>query len=198
MARIATPERMQGSWYRQYGRMPIHAHRADAIQGRFTNRTARILIAGCGAGYTVAELTERGYTQVWGCDAAAWIINQGKAEMPQIASRLLVADCTVRSHLSAVRTAAGLTGSQRFALVITDDVLPCMESEAELQTLLSELRRITQAMGHVVTCTHPWLPGDLASRIPGTGLWWRTADEWKASINAASEWLWDCELGVIV
>lgn len=202
MSTIATPERMSGDsptrWYDNYGRMPVHTFRAETVRGRFSNLSSKLLVAGCGAGYLVDELTQRGYTDVWGVDAAAWLITQGQLEMPQIATRLLVADCLSRPSLAAVRSAAGLSGNQRFAAVITDDLLPCMTSEAELQTLLTELRRVSSAMAHVVTCLHPWIQGDLESRIPNTGIWWQTAADWKASIGVTSEWLYDVELGEVI
>src|SRR3972149_5169510 len=78
MSVLATPERMSGTsatrWYDAYGRMPVHALRAVEIRGRFTNLGSRILVAGCGNGAVVDELTQRGYTSVYGCDAAARLI----------------------------------------------------------------------------------------------------------------------------
>jgi hypothetical protein len=159
-------------------------------------RNNKLLIAGCGYGYLVAGLMADGFTDVWGCDASAWAIQQAQALHPAIAGRFVVADITVRQNLNALRAAAGLSGNQRFRAAVTEDVLPCAATEAEAQTMLTELRRITTDMAHLITMRFPdgTLQPDGSVTAPWSvepvqmpGFLWRSPAEWIAIINNAGE-----------
>ncbi len=164
-------------------------------------------MAGCGFGYLVKHLMIGGFTDVWGCDISQWAIAQGQLATPAIAIRLVVADCTNRSSLNALRTTAGLTGNSRFRLVITEDMLPAADATAEAQTMLTELRRVAQDMVHMATCMQVGEhknPDGSVSRAAGAPphrvaeILWETATGWKAIINNSNEMLLDVETGEVL
>ncbi len=191
-----------GVAYREY---PFFAVRASQIRGRFSNLSAKILVAGCGYGYLVKHLVDLGYTDVWGCDASAYAIQKAQDVLPaNLSARIIQADITNRNSLNALRTAAGLPGNQRFAAVITEDVLPVLDNDAEAQLALTELRRVSSAMAHVITCCGVW------PMVDGGAVWvddngtkrtksllWKTSAQWRALINVPSEWIASTETGEV-
>ena len=176
--------------YREYDFIALRAQWANNSWNAFKNN--KILVAGCGYGFLVRQLMrDWQFTDVWGCDASSFVMtNPGNLE-PEYFSRIVQADITVRQQLNALRSTAGLTGNQRFRAVVTEDVLPTAASEAEAQTMLGELRRISQSMAHVITPYRPELgeqrqpdgsvtyPGGV--RMPGFS--WYSIDEWRAIIG---------------
>ena len=141
-----------------------------------------------------------GFTDVWGCDASAWAIQQAQALHPAIAGRFVQSDITVRQNLNALRSTAGLQGNQRFRATLTEDVLPTAQSEAEAQSMLTELRRITTDMAHLITMRFP--DGVLqpdgsvvapwsAEPVQMPGFLWRSPAEWVAIVNNAGEPIYD-------
>lgn len=173
-----------------YRRYPFFTDRAASIRGRYANTSIKILVAGCGYGYLLDELTALGYTDVWGCDASAYAITKAQEVLPPaLAARVIQADITVRSQVNALRSAAGLSGNQRFAAVITEDVLPVL-TDAEVQAALTELRRATQAMLHIIT-------PDSEGADRTLGLNWKTTPEWHALIGVTSEWILDVHTGLV-
>ncbi len=159
MSKLATPARFNGGWYTQYRRYDFFALRAQITGNRFGQlKNSKVLIAGCGTGYLVDELTNQGFGDVWGCDASAWVIDQGKALLPGVASRLFVSDpigWTNNTARNAVRSVVGLSGNNAFNLIITEDMLPCADHETEAQSMLTGLRSMRQTMLHVITCGNP-------------------------------------------
>lgn len=158
--------------YTQYERYPFFEQRAADFNGRYAK--GKMLVAGCGFGYLVDELVSRGW-DAWGCDASTYAINRGKELLPAIANRLLVGDILVRNSLAAVRTSAGLSGNQRFAVTVTEDVLT-MLTDAEIPTALTELRRITNDLAHVV-----WTLDPTTTQDPRCN--WKTLAQWKAIVG---------------
>jgi SAM-dependent methyltransferase len=168
--------------------------RAASIRGKFTNTSTKILVAGCGPGSLVKMLTDLGYTDVWGCDLSTDLINYGKTLYPAIASRLLVANCLNNSgntlpSMTGVRRAAGLTGNNRFALCITDDLLTVM-SDAEVATCLTVLRATASTLLHVLWPIHPGLEQD-------PSLNWKTVPAgWQTTIGGG-EWVMNAITGQV-
>lgn len=164
-------------------------------------KNAKILIAGCGFGGLVEELMGNwGFADVWGFDASAYAV--GRGDYPAREGRILQGDVLSSQSMNSVRQAAGLRGQQRFSLVITEDLLPCMANAAEVQTCLTNLRGISQSVAHIIslwdaseqsyTYRAPdgsirYLNGDLVMRMPGF-LWW-TEQEWLDAIGTNSEWV---------
>ena len=170
--------------------------RATTIRGRFATLTTPILVAGCGVGTLVKLLKDLGYTNVWGNDASTELINYGKTLYPDIASRLLVANCLNNSgnalpSMTGVRRAAGLTGNNRFTVLITDDVLTVM-SNAEVTTALPILRATGSTLIHVLW---PKIADNVPPQDPSLN--WKTVPtEWQATIGNG-EWVMDAITGVI-
>ena len=205
MARHATPERFNGSWYANppYQRFQFHGTRAAVANNRFAQiKGSKILVAGCGYGYLVDELARLGFTNAYGCDTS-WAIGQGKLELPHIANRLIVADVTIRSQLTALKTAAGLSTRQSFALTITEDLLPAADNVAEAQTMLTELRRISSSLFHIVTMMQPGETKNPDGSVSANGavkriadMLWQDSNTWRSVIGA--EAILDNEKGVIL
>lgn len=201
MSRLATArdfglDGSAGVMYTQYDpAFPFLQARAATIQGKFSSPTTKMLIAGCGFGSLVRFLTDAGYTQVWGCDASQWAIDQGRQLWPDIASRLLVADALNNSgnslpSMTGVRRAAGLTGNSRFPVSITDDLLTVM-SDAEVQTALTVLRATATTLVHVL-----W-PKFTDGTIQDPSLNWKLVpSEWQAMIGNG-EWVMRADTGEI-
>lgn len=174
-----------GNIYDNYQRYPFFAERAAFIAARFPVSVGKVVVFGCGFGYLVDELVKLGY-DAWGCDAASYA--QGKAtEVLQFASanRVIVANMGTPAALNNVRNAAGLTGQQRFAVGISEDVLPVCTDDNEARVGITSAHGIVSTtagrMFHWMTCTKPQEPNDLASRYPG--LLWKSRAEWRALID---------------
>lgn len=171
-------------------------------------KNAKILIAGCGFGGLVEELmSNRQFNDVWGFDASTYAV--GRNTYPSRSSRILQGDVLSSQSMSSVARDAGLRGNQRFSLAITEDLLPCMASLAEVQTALINLRAISQTVAHVISCwnVNDWgigntyrhadgsirhINGDTIISMPGF-LWW-TPQEWIAAINNNSEWIFQPDM----
>lgn len=191
MARIYSREDYEGvvdDNYRRYESFDVRR----MLMGQRWNafRNAKVLIAGCGYGFLVADLIADGFSDVWGCDASAWAIQRAKELHPAIAVRFVQADITIRPQMNSLRSTAGLSGNQRFRATLTEDVLPCAANEAEAQAMLVELRRITTDMAHIITPMYadgvkqpdgsveaPWG----GKQMPG--FLWLSVEEWRALIG---------------
>jgi cyclopropane fatty-acyl-phospholipid synthase-like methyltransferase len=179
MARLASlADFEQGGLYTSYRRYSFFAERREMVMGRFGNpqSAGKLLVAGCGWGYLVEELLTQGY-DVWGCDASAYAVAKAQEVLTAAAAaRVILADCLVRSQMTALRGTAGLTGNQRFSTAITEDMLPVL-TDAEVPTVLTELRRITQLnLFHIITCSD--IPSE---RNPALN--WKTQAEWKTLVS---------------
>lgn len=143
-----TPGVLYSAGYQEY---PFFQTRLDALKQRFAPTGQTLLIAGCGFGYLVNLAVNAGYN-AFGIDGSSWAINQGKTLIPAIASRLAVADITNATQVDAASKAFGLKGgTPKYALLLTEDVLPCL-SDAEITTALSVLRaRCNANLLHMVT-----------------------------------------------
>jgi SAM-dependent methyltransferase len=186
----------QGGLYDSYRRYEFFTERKNLLAGRLNNPNLRILIAGCGFGYLVDELISIGYANVWGCDASQYAIDKANELLPaNVASHILLGDCTSSQNMQSVKSAAGIRGQQKFDICVTEDMLTVCDNEAEVQTVLTTLRAISNTLAHILTCIHPEIPGDVESKF--ADLLWHTQQEWRTIINANSEWCYDVELKVI-
>src|SRR6478609_4582854 len=168
--------------------------RAETLRGRFATLTISILVAGCGTGVLVKRLKDLGYTNVWGCDFSTELINYGKTLYPDIASRLLVANClsnsgTALPSMTGVRRAAGLSGNNRFTLCITDDMLTVM-SNAEVATCLTVLRATATTLIHVLWPLDP-------TAVKDETLNWKTVPQGWQAVIGNGEWVMDAVTTVV-
>lgn len=181
-----TPGVLYTSGYHEF---PFFQTRIDSIKQRFAPTGQTLLIAGCGFGYLVNFAVNAGYN-AFGIDGSSFAINQGKTVLPAIASRLAVADITNATQVDAASKTFGLKGgTPKYALLVTEDVLPCL-SDAEITTALSVLRaRSTANLLHMVTPGNPGDPG-LDSRLN-----WKTIDGWRA-VLCPPDVVGDCDTGL--
>lgn len=159
------PDGTPGVLYSQgYQDFPFFQARINTLKQKFAPNGQTLLIAGCGFGYAVNYAVNAGYN-AFGIDGSTFAINEGKSLLPAIASRLAVADITVANQVDTASRSFGLKGgTPKYALLMTEDVLPCL-SDAEIQTALTVLRaRSSSNLLHLVTPGNPGDPG-LDSRL---------------------------------
>src|ERR1044072_3702490 len=81
-----------GVMYDNYQRFPFFAERANIIASRFATNIGKIVVFGCGFGYLVDELVQRGY-DAWGLDGADYARNKAAEVLPfASANRVVLAD----------------------------------------------------------------------------------------------------------
>lgn len=174
-----------GVIYDNYTRFPYFAWRADWIASHFATSVGKIVVFGAGFGYLVDELVQRGF-DAWGVEAADFARNKAAEVLPfASANRIVLANMANSAALNQVRSAAGLTGNQRFAVGISEDVLPVCTDDTEARVGLETAHGIVSTAAgrfvHWITCTKPEFPNDLASRYPG--LLWKSRAQWRTLIN---------------
>lgn len=201
MAVMATATRFeQGAWYSDYTRYPFFAERAAWVSAQ-TPSPDKIGVAGCGWGFLVDELVslER---EAYGFDAASYATAKaGIAISPQIAQRVVTANALTRSQMTGFRTnTVKMSGSTPIPLVVTEDLLPCL-TNAEVTTVLAELRRISAKLCHIVTCARPASPGsttvlagDLTNRLGELN--WKAHADWKTLVG--TDLVMDAETGAVL
>lgn len=174
-----------GVMYDNYQRFPFFAERANIIASRFATNVGKIIVFGCGFGYLVDELVQRGY-DAWGCDLSDYARNKAAEVLPfASANRIILADMGSSQGLNAVRNAAGLTGNQRFAVGISEDILPVCTDDNEVRVALASGHGIVSTTAgrilHWITCSKPENANDLNTRMPG--LLWKSRTEWGTLIR---------------
>lgn len=181
MAVIYTQADYEGNFIRDPYRLPGQPHyhddpeyerRSSAIRGRFS--IGKILVAGCGYGYTVRHLINLGI-DAWGIDASAYAVQQASTIVP---GRVTQANILIRSELTACLTFAGLKTNQKFTAIVTEDVLTCL-TDAEIVMALTELRRIGTVVFHIVNAVELE-----ANRLLQFN--WKTPAQWKTVVGTES------------
>ena len=160
-----------------YWQFPFFQTRVDALKGRFAPNNQKLAIWGCAFGYLVALAVAAGY-DAYGFDASAYAITRGKALQPAaIGARLFQRSALVAADVTQSRRDAGLTGNQRYALLVTEDMLTCL-TDAEIQTALPLLRGACSAnLGHMLTSL------DLAGSNPDPRINWKATAAWKTLLS---------------
>lgn len=184
MARIATiedfgvPGQSSGYLYDDgYREYPFHDERAAWIASRWPG-IGKTIVVGCALGYLVKHLRLLGI-EAYGFDLSQWAIDRVD---PAAAPFCMFADTARQQDRRAVKQMAGIASNGRFALAVTEDVLPVL-TDNEAGVLVSVCQSDALNVGHIITCTHPEIPGDLASRY--APLNWKSQAEWRALINSA-------------
>src|SRR3989344_51243 len=155
-----------------YRRYPFFADRLAMLKRRFAPDNQKLLIVGCGYGYLVDLALQAGY-DAWGCDISPWAVARAQRVLPAAsAARVLLGDATSSTSLAAVKTAAGLKDDQKFAVLMTEDMLGCL-TDGEIALALPALRAICSSkLLHLATPLDPSAEQD--SRLN-----WKTGLEWK-------------------
>lgn len=201
MAIIATADDFEGTGveplYTQYTDYQFFQQRADYIATSYP-AAATICIAGVGYGYLMRKLIDKGKT-VCGIDASNYARGKANTLTPQELQRFIVDDCSRDSAYRQASQACGLGNNGRFALVVTEDLLPCASGDAEALLFIQAARARATAQGgnvlHIVTASKTGdVLGNLASPPPDLGgktlrtarLLWHTMEAWKQLAGAPS------------
>lgn len=181
-----------GGGYNHPGRQKIYVKRADAIDREFgPPGTQKVVIAGCGYGYLVAILKDRGWDVV-GFDLGDYALQRIlDGEIPADKQLLVVKadvmDTNGPESTQTVRQLAGLTGQQKFDLCISEDLLPCLD-DTELATALPNMRDMADTVAHIVTTVMvedpPGTYMSAADLHPGQALNWKTPEDWLALVGS--------------
>ena len=101
---------------------------------QFTSKYDRILDYGCGYGRTLHELSEHGYSNLYGIDNSNNMINRGKKAYPAL--QLIVNKATTIPF-----------AENWFQAVILFGVLTCMPLDEEQLNLMQEISRVLKPRG---------------------------------------------------
>lgn len=185
MSKFATPQRFgendtPGGWYYPEPRLewemwPERVRVFRALVPELTPAAPRsdagpkILVAGAGYGFLLWYLWDAGFS-AWGIDGQ-WAVGKSKGggqiipKLPNINDHMFSGDCTNLASVRNVRSQAGIGGQQKFAAVITEDLLTAADSGAEVQTMLTTLRdvapNVRSRVVHFISMydeTQPWSP----------------------------------------
>ncbi len=152
-----------------------------AYQERFDNLTAlfplatadRIIVAGCGLGFTLEPFIDAGFTNIWGIDNSPYI-NGIKATEARGDVEIIDEQFTNSGSLNAALIAT--TGGNNFKWVITESVLESYDDGAEMDEILdvAEIGLTNgEPLDQIIHMVYP---------TPGVGLQFNlhTLAEWKA------------------
>jgi hypothetical protein len=182
----ATPEEGAAALYYEpgnangitgYRQFDFFQHRIDQLKGRLAPNNQKLAIWGCAFGYLVQLAVTAGY-DAYGFDASPYAITRAKQiQSAVIGARIFQRDATLSTDVTQSRRDAGLTGNQRFALLLTEDMLTCL-TDAEIQTALPLLRGSCSAnLGHMLTVLER----------AGTGndprINWKATAAWKSLLS---------------
>lgn len=168
MSRIATKiDFEEGGMYDEYHRFPFFEWRVDALKELFPPSNQKIAIWGCGWGYLVDEAVKVGFN-VYGFDASEYAIDKGRSLLPHISDRLFIRDALSVSDVNSTTTE-----NQKFALAITEDMLPCMNDD-EVDLAISLLRKISELpLVHILT------PSNAGGSGHDSSMNWKPDSEWS-------------------
>lgn len=116
-----------------------------------TDRDARVLDYGCGYGRVVAELTDRGFTDVTGVDPSPALVDRGRVLRPDLRLESIVSPPV--THYPA----------ESFDLILLFAVLCCVPDDAAQSALVAELDRLL-APGGVLYVSDVVLQSDERNR----------------------------------
>lgn len=170
-----------GALYTNYRRFPMFGWRAAWLTARY-GTAGKWLVAGCGWGYLVDELVALG-VDAWGIDASSYAVSKAQEAgtlAPGVGNRVVLIDATNRSQLASLRSTAGLSGSQRFTVIVTEDILPVL-TDSEASAVAAEARRVGTNICHVLTALRPDedAAASIAAGMRVSGLNWKTLAQWK-------------------
>lgn len=128
-----------------------------------------VLIVGCALGLTVQALRASG-VNAWGMDVSAYAVGQAPAD---VRPYLTIGDARTSAAWSAAKSLAGFKGQTKFALTVTEDLIPCL-SDAHAVAVSTLARQNTQGV-----------VAHLYEDNPSTGTWYNyhTPAQWKALLG---------------
>lgn len=224
MAVTATQARFEGgSWYSDYSaagpllaaaRLPWYLAQAPAAP-------AKIAIAGAGWGHSVKALRDAG-RDASGFDASSYAsLKYVSLEAGQAGRNVTASVLNATQMTNYRRNTAGLSGSTKISLMVSEDLLPCLDvptASTEITTALARMRDNATKVIHVVTCARSQFdamtpaaqaaltpaqrdtaqrttdPADLTARSADFN--WKTASEWKRLVG--TELVMNAETGAVL
>lgn len=175
-------------WATGFGTVPVDQGKVASLVDRYlalgVESSDRVLIAGCGFGFTIEALHGRGFPNVWGIDSSSHIASNRGTEA--VGSTLWVED-DIRGGgqvRNALKSMAGLSGNAGFDWVISESVLESY-SDAEIPQLLNAAEAIldgahpTSRVVHIVF-EPPFDPSGVLNE--------KTLSEWNA-VRPAHTWM---------
>lgn len=142
----------------------------------------RVLVVGCGLGFTIERLKARGIANTWGLDSSPYI----ETSKAQAANGVVWVNADVRGG-GQVRTALRqLTGATTFDVVLSESVLESYD-DAEIPALLNAAEAVLAPGGkvaHFVFVPPFTMPG--AAGVFNE----KTIDQWKA-VRSTHLWISD-------
>lgn len=177
MSRLATAARfgengIGGTWYgpdpypstlEEAARWPQFAERAAWLHAQYP--TGRIGVAGTGFALTQYFLFANHRRQSWGFDIG-WAITRAGRMLGAQAGFVASYDVLNATQMGTNFRRMGNTGSNKYAVIFTEDLLPCMDSEAEVGTARTNLLLAGTTLVHLISPDGPevstddmlWLP----------------------------------------
>lgn len=190
MAVLATQARFEGgAWYSDYSTAGpvLAAARVPWVLEQAPAAPAKIAIAGSGWGFLVKALRDAG-RDASGFDASSYAsLKYVSLEAGQAGRNVTASVLNATQMTNYRRNTAGLSGSTKIPLMVSEDLLPCL-TDAEVTTALTRMRDNATKVIHVVTCaaesgTDP-LVVDLADLTHRSGDFnWKTHARWKQLVG---------------
>ena len=205
MPRLATQADFEGlvpdALYGNYHKYPFFAERATWVENLHSRLVAagvlntvkintKILVAGAAFGYLVEELLARGF-DVLGFDLSDYAIQKMETSVNATArGRMQKRDMLNGGDYTALRQSHDLRGNQKWHIIISEDVLPCL-SDTEAEQGVSLARNGGTVRVHMIT---PGQPTDLF-RVPTLN--WKTMAQWRTFLTPTNgvmpDWLLSLE-----
>jgi hypothetical protein len=130
----------------------------------------RILIVGCGLGFTIEVLEGRGYTNVYGLENSGYM--NGHADF---SSGIVSVDDDLRAGGRVLSKLRQATGDDIFTWVVDEDVLTSYE-DSDMATLISAAEAVLDAVSPASNIVHVVTPGPFGDAPFNS----HTMAEWKA------------------
>lgn len=183
MSRKASKEDFElGGLYTEYREFPFFSERADFVVSQFPQSSV-VVIVGCGYGYLVQKLRDRG-VEAWGVEISDYAIHKAKVLLPDISPFILKGDCTSKEDMDKILFHIK---QEWVDLVISEDVLPVCNSLEEVERMLSILRTMSDTLLHIVS----YISRDTRRKECEPSLLWFDLLEWKSIV--APDFLYDRE-----
>lgn len=179
--RFGTDAGADGTWYSprlprtiaELDRWPQYRQRAAWLHAEYP--TGRIGIAGTGMAFTQYWLFVDHARQSWGCDVA-WAITRAGGLLGAWANFVASYDVLNATQMGTNFRRLGNTGQGKYTVIFTEDLMPAMESEAEVATARTNLLLAGTTLVHLIS------PLDTTT-TQTTDMLWRSKNQWRQLLS---------------